>query len=127
MLPYNEPQKLDQKKLIDPTKRVKFCQKESGLMKRRLKTYEASFKAKVALEAYKGNKSVLEICTSYNIPRTNVSDWEQKLVSEASNIFVATTEKDKQVKQLKNEIEKLHKIIGEITIENNYFKKKLLI
>jgi transposase-like protein len=94
-------------------------------MTRKLKNYDSKLKAEVAIEAIKGKKSLVEICATHNLPKTNVRDWENKLISEASSIFVAKHEKEKEVKNLKIEIEQLHKIIGEITVENNFLKKKL--
>ena len=94
-------------------------------MTRKLKNYDAKLKAEVALEAYKGEKSLVEICAAHNLPKSNIRDWENKLITEASSIFTPKHEKEKELKNLKNEIEHLHKIIGEITVENNFLKKKL--
>ena len=94
-------------------------------MTKKLKTYDASLKAKVALEATKKEKTILEICSEYNLPKSNVTEWQNKLTENAAQIFIGDTQKDKQLKQLKAEIETLHKVIGEITVENNFFKKKL--
>lgn len=95
------------------------------MTKRVCKTYEARLKAKVALEAYLGKKELIEISTEHHISKTTICEWRDKLINEATEIFIPTHEKDKQVKQLKETIENLHKIIGEVTIENNFLKKKL--
>lgn len=95
------------------------------MTKRICKTYEARLKAKVALEAYSGKKELIEISTEHNISKTTICEWRDKLLKDASEIFIPAYEKDKQVKQLKETIENLHKIIGEVTIENNFLKKKL--
>jgi len=94
-------------------------------MTKKLRSYDAKLKAEVALKAHKGEKSLIEICAAHNLPKTNVRDWENKLIAEASTIFVPVNEKMKEVRILKTEIEQLHKIIGEITVENNFLKKKL--
>ena len=94
-------------------------------MKRTCKIYDAKLKAKVALEAVAGRKELIEISTEHNVSKTTICEWRDKLVSEAEEVFIPLYEKDKQVKQLKEIIEDLHKIIGEVTIENSFLKKKL--
>jgi len=94
-------------------------------MTRVCKTYDPKLKAKVALEAIEGKKELIEISTEYNISKTTVCEWRDKLLKEASEVFIPIYEKDKQVKQLKDNIEALHKVIGEVTIENSFLKKKL--
>lgn len=94
-------------------------------MTRICKTYDPKLKAKVALEAIEGKKELIEISTEYNISKTTVCEWRDKLLKEASEVFIPIYEKDKQVKQLKDNIEALHKVIGEVTIENSFLKKKL--
>ena len=94
-------------------------------MPKKMKNYDKSLKAKIALETHKGEKSVLEICSEYNVPKTNVHEWLRKLKEGASSLFDQPQEKLKVEKNYKKEVEKLHKIIGEITVENNYLKKKL--
>ena len=89
------------------------------------KVYDPKFKAKVAIEALRADASILEISKANNVPKTNVLDWKNKLIECADNIFVLPHERDKVVKELRKELELTHKIIGEITIENNFFKKKL--
>lgn len=90
------------------------------------KSYEAKLKAKVALAAIKGEESIVEICAANNIPKTTAVEWRDKLVNEAELIFIPLHEREKQAKVLKQEIEILHKMIGEISVENNFLKKKLL-
>lgn len=94
-------------------------------MKRVCKTYDAKLKAEVALEAISGKRDLIEISTEHNISKTTICEWRDKLLNEAEEVFIPLHEKDKQVKQLKENIEDLHKIIGEVTIENSFLKKKL--
>ena len=66
--------------------------------KKKMKTYDAKFKAKIALASYKGDSSILEICAKDKIPKTTVTEWHNKLVNEAESLFISTQEKDKKVK-----------------------------
>ena len=94
-------------------------------MTRTCKTYDSRLKAKVALEALIGQKELIEISAEHNISKTTICEWRDKLATQAEDIFIPLHEKDKKVKQLKDSIENLHKIIGEVTIENSFLKKKL--
>lgn len=91
------------------------------------KQYDANLKAKVALEFIMAKKSVVELSAEHKVPQTNLHDWRAKLLDNAKEIFIPESEKNKQVKLLEQQISSLHKIIGEITVENNFLKKKLKI
>ena len=95
------------------------------MMSKKIKSYDKSLKAKIALEAYKGEKTMLEICSQYNVPKTNVHDWLNKLKENVSDIFELPQDSLRKLSSYKQEIEKLHKVIGEITVENKFLKKKL--
>lgn len=91
------------------------------------KQYDSNLKAKLALEFIRGKKSAVELSAEYKVPQTNLHDWREKLLDNAKEIFIPESEKNKQVKLLEQQISSLHKIIGEITVENNFLKKKLKI
>ena len=93
-------------------------------MTKKCKTYDPKIKARLALEVLSGG-SILEICTKNNILKTNLREWRDKLVNEASNLFIPISEQNKVNKALQKEIEDLEKLIGQITIENNFYKKKI--
>ncbi len=94
-------------------------------MKRECKSYESKLKASVAIEALEGKRELLEIATRHKIPKSTIHEWKDRLINHAIDLFKPPHERDKQIKQLQSDIEGLHKIIGEITIENNFLKKKL--
>lgn len=89
------------------------------------KQYDADLKAKLALEFITGIKSAVELSAEYKIPQTNLHDWKAKLLDNAKEVFIPEHQRNKKVRLLEQEISDLHKIIGEITVENNFFKKKL--
>jgi transposase-like protein len=89
------------------------------------KQYDAKFKAKLALELIREKKSVIEIGTEYKVPQANLHVWKNKLIESAVEIFLPEAEKNKILRLKEQEVSLLHKIIGEITVENNFFKKKL--
>ncbi len=89
------------------------------------KNYTAEFKAKVAIAAIKGEKGAAEICSEFNIPSTNLIEWRNKAIEHLHQVFIPENEYLKKQKNAQDEISALHKMIGEMTIENNFLKKKL--
>ena len=87
------------------------------MTKRTCKIYDAKLKARIALE----------LIAEYNMPKSTILECKEKLLNEAQELFIPAYEKEKQVKKLKDTVSDLHKLIGEITIENNFLKKKLSI
>jgi len=94
-------------------------------MSKPYKNYDSKFKAKIAIEVLQNDADILEICKNHNVPKTTVLDWKNKLLEEAASIFIPQSEKEKVVRTFKQDIEIMKRIIGEITIENNFLKKKL--
>ena len=89
------------------------------------KNYTAEFKAQVAIAAIKGEKGVAEICSEFNIPSTNLGEWKNKAIENLHQVFMPENEHLKRQRSIEEQINSLHKIIGEMTIENNFLKKKL--
>ena len=86
-------------------------------------TRSAEFKAKVALEAYKGDKTINEIALTYQIHPGQVTQWKARLVEGVKEIF----SQGKQTREKKKmaEEEALYEQIGRLTYENAWLKKKL--
>lgn len=83
----------------------------------------AEFKAKIALEAYKGDKTINEIATNHQIHPGQVTQWKAQLVDGVKEIFSKTAQaKDKKKTA---EEEALYEQIGRLTYENTWLKKKL--
>jgi len=81
-------------------------------------SYDNGFKAKVALEAMRGNMTIAEIATHYNVASSLVSKWKSELIANASNAFGA-----KVVKSPEEVEHKLYSQIGKLTMEVDYLKK----
>jgi len=80
------------------------------------KNHSDAFKAKVALAAIKGDKTVNELCQEFGVAVSQIYTWRDKLLENAAAIFAdkRTTENHK------DEISKLHKVIGKLTVENDF-------
>jgi transposase len=87
------------------------------------KSYDKKFKAKVALEAVKSEKTIQEIATAYSVHPNLVSLWKKHLLDGADMIF----EKEGKEKDDKEQEEKestLYRQIGQLQVENEFLKKK---
>lgn len=86
------------------------------------KKYPREFKARVAMEALKEEKTIAQISSEYEVHSNLITQWKKRLKENASSIFVRKNEQKPDDKQL---IERLYKQIGKSQIEIDWFKKKL--
>ena len=91
-------------------------------MERQRKQYTAAFKAKVALEAVKGQRTVQELASNYGIHPNQITNWKKQLVAEAAEIFTRSgVHGNEAVEQEKAE---LYQQIGKLQVELDWLKKK---
>ena len=84
--------------------------------------FEPSFKAKVALEALKNEKTLIELSKEFNVSPSKISSWKDELLHNASSVFLKADHSDeKVVTHLKSEKDRILKKIGELTVENDFF------
>lgn len=89
------------------------------------KQFSSEFKAKVALEALKGQKTVAELASEFGVHATQITAWRNTLKERVAGVF---GNKESKVIQEKDEmIEDLQKIIGQMKLEHDWLKKKLRI
>ena len=89
------------------------------------KKHEPAIRARVALEALKGEKTLAQLSSEYGIHATQISQWKQELIQRSAELFAKPD--NAMARQHEETVDKLHKTIGEITMENNWLKKKLQI
>jgi transposase-like protein len=90
-------------------------------MKKR-KMYDDQFKAKVALEAVKGEKTIAEIAGLYEVHANQILCWKKHLLENVPGLF--SRKKDPQIGEMEQEMEVLYKKIGKQDIELEFLKKK---
>ena len=83
----------------------------------------AEFKAKVALEALRGELTLTEISKKYDVHPNMISNWKRQLVREAACLF-ARGKSDADAAS-EAQLKELHAKIGELTIEKDFLKKGL--
>ena len=91
-------------------------------MSRKRKIHSAKFKARVALEAYKGDKTATEIMSTHKISSGQVSTWKKCLVAGATQLFESNQHKIIDEEAL---TAPLYEEIGRLKIELDWLKKKV--
>ena len=90
------------------------------------KKFEPGFKARVALEAIKGEKTMAELSSQYGVHSNMISRWKQEALEKLPALFdTKANRRDEADKEEK--IDKLYKTVGELKMENDWLKKKLEI
>jgi transposase-like protein len=91
-------------------------------MKKRM-NHDAGFKARVALEAVKGEHTVSELAVEYGVHPTMIHQWKKALMDGAADIFERGGKKAPVVDE--NTVWALHAKIGELAVANDFLSRKL--
>jgi len=87
------------------------------------KVFPPTLKAKVALEALKGDKTISEISSLYGVHPTQIKQWKDILQQGMPDLF---TDKRRRHEQTQEElIDSLYKQVGKKEIEAEWLKKKI--
>ena len=90
-------------------------------MKRNRRNHCAAFKAKVAIEAAKEEKTLAELSRDYGVHVNQISAWKKQLLSQANELF--EPESDRRRDQ-DAEVKELRAKIGELTMERDFLSGK---
>jgi transposase-like protein len=90
------------------------------------KRYYQEFKAKVALESVRGEKTLQEIAAKFSVHLNHVSLWKKQLIESAGRLFEKTG-KDKNAVGLERKQDELFKQIGQLQVENEFQKKYRIV
>ena len=87
------------------------------------KRYSADYKAKVALEALRGELTTAQLATKHGIHQTMVSEWKKQAVEGLTAVFSGRSEAQETAKSAEVEVEKLHAKIGQLLVERDFLAK----
>jgi len=86
------------------------------------KSYDATFRAKVALEAVKGEKTLAELSSEFSVHANQIRNWRKQLLEMLPDLF--TDRRKKRDKDSEELISELYRQIGQMKVELDWLKKK---
>ncbi|XKH38623.1 IS3 family transposase [Azospirillum doebereinerae] len=87
------------------------------------KRYSAEFKAKVALEAIRGDLTVSQLVAKHGVHQTLINTWKKQAMEGMAGVFSGKAEAAETSRQ--EEVEKLHAMIGQLVVERDFFAQGL--
>ena len=93
-------------------------------MKAKRRRHDPQFKAKVALEALKGVRTIQEIAKEFEVHPVQVSDWKKTMMEGAAGVFGRGVAGTRGGEDFERERGQLHAKIGQLTIEKDFLEKK---
>ena len=85
------------------------------------KRYSAEFKAKVAMEALRGELTASQLATKHGVHQTMINDWKRQAVDGLVTVFAGKAEAKEGLRE--EEVEKLHAKIGQLVVERDFLVK----
>jgi len=82
------------------------------------------FKARIAMEAIRGVKTVAEIAAENHLHPTQVTTWKTELAKGASELFERKNAPDHEKRRLETNCERLERKVGQLVIEKEFLEKK---
>ena len=90
-------------------------------MKRPRRNHSATFKAKVALAAIRGDRTLVELAEQFKVHPNQIGQWRAELLERAGEIFATAADK----RDAGVDVKTLHAKIGQLTLENDFLSGAL--
>lgn len=91
-------------------------------MRRPRRNHSPAFKAKVALEAVKGEKTLAQLASQFDVHANQIASWKAQLLANMAGIFGDSTTQSTTDQE---RIRELHAKIGELTVERDFLDSAL--
>jgi len=93
------------------------------MSRRPRRNHTAAFKAKVALAALKGEKTLLELAQQFDVHANQITQWKSQLLEGAAGVFGGDAKAEPADAAV--DVKTLHAKIGQLTLENDFLEGAL--
>jgi transposase len=93
------------------------------MSRRPRRNHTAAFKAKVALAAIKGEKTLTELAEQFDVHANQITQWKSQLLEGAAGVFGSEAKAEAATPTV--DVKTLHAKIGELTLENDFLEGAL--
>ena len=90
------------------------------MSKRPRRNHSAAFKAKVALDAIRGEKTLAELAKLHDVHPNQITDWKSQMIERAASVFGGEAPSEPAV-----DLKELHAKIGQLALENDFLSGAL--
>lgn len=94
-------------------------------MQTKRRQHSAKIKRAVAVEMIKQEKTIAQICSQYDIHKTQASNWKNQAMEAIESGLSGNPKLTRLLKQQQEQIEELYKQVGKLKVENDWLKKKM--
>ena len=90
------------------------------MSKRPRRNHSPAFKAKVALDAIRGDKTLAELAKLHDVHPNQITDWKSQMIERAASVFGGEAPSEPAV-----DLKALHAKIGQLALENDFLSGAL--
>ena len=94
-------------------------------MKQKRRNFTSSFKTKVVLEALKERETIQQLAVKYEIHPNQITTWKKQFMDNADAAFNQDSSNE-ELERARGQLDELYKQIGQMKVETDWLKKKLL-
>jgi transposase-like protein len=91
-------------------------------MRRKRRNHSPNFKAKVALAAIRGDRTLAELAEQFDVHPNQIQDWRRKLLDNAEDVF---DQSGRKAEESDHKVKELHAKIGQLTMERDFLEQGL--